>query len=126
MKSTELKRSPGNRKAARTEKNCARSGRAITDHAADEQIRRCHLRRWPDKEQENKYFELNTDKKQRGKPAKRIKPPVLEFALLESIDPKTLNKLLIASSLKVKKVRRYPGWILQTTYNLKSRPIQII
>jgi hypothetical protein len=40
--------------------------------------------------------------------------------LLESIDPRTLDILLTAASLTVKRVKRYPGWILQQTYNLKS------
>jgi len=33
---------------------------------------------------------------------------------------------LTAASMKVKRVKRYPGWILQTTYNLKNRPLQFI
>lgn len=92
-------------------------------------LNRQKLDRWPTQEQEQKYFELNTDKKNRNnRPAKRIKPPVFGFALLEQAmgdnDPlkaMTINKLLICSSLKIKRVRRYPGWILQRTYNLKNR-----
>jgi hypothetical protein len=46
--------------------------------------------------------------------------------LLESIDPVTLDKLLTAASLKVKRVKRYPNWVLQTVYNLGRRPLQFI
>ena len=38
----------------------------------------------------------------------------------------TENKLLVAASLEIKKVRRYPGMILSRTYNLKNRPIVIL
>ena len=83
--------------------------------------------RWPTSDQESMYFEMNTAKKQRNQPARgRIQQPVMPFALMESIDPVVLDKLLTAASMTVKKVRRYPGWILQTVYNLKSRPIQFI
>lgn len=93
----------------------------------EEQVRHEASRRWPTPDQEVKYFELNTAKdKPRGGGRSKIKPPARPFALLESIDPKVLDKLLTASSLKLKRVRRYPGWILQHTYNLKNRPIQII
>lgn len=82
-------------------------------------------RQWPSKEQEQAYFEMNA----KNHPAARgggIKPPVFEFALMESIPANQLDKLLTASSLTVKRVKRYPGWILQRTYNLKNRPIEII
>jgi len=93
----------------------------------EEQVRREASRRWPTKEQEQKYFELNTAKdKPRGPGRSKIKQPDFPFLLLESIDPATLDKLLTASCLRLKKVARYPNWILQHTYNLKSRPIQII
>ena len=82
---------------------------------------------WPTSDQENMYFEMNTAKKQRNQPARgRIQPPTQSFSLMESIDPVVLDKLLTAASMTVKKVRRYPGWILQTVYNLKSRPIEFI
>jgi hypothetical protein len=127
MKSTEFKRSPGKRKVARSDKNCARSGKPPVNLAGHEQIRNEANRRWPTVEQQNLYFELNTSKNPVNRPSKgRIKPPVNEFALLESVDPVTLDKLLTAASLRVKRVKRYPGYIIQRTYNLKNRPIQII
>jgi hypothetical protein len=82
--------------------------------------------RWPTQESENLYFELNTTKQAINRPANRIRPPVLEMPLLESVDPVTLDKLLTAASLKVKRVKRYPGWVLQTVYNLGRRPLQFI
>ena len=92
-------------------------------------IRRQATDRWPTADSEQKYFELNNDKKAKGgRKANGIKPPAFPFALLEQAighdDPiraRTINKLLICSSLKIKKVRRYPGWVLQRTYNLKNR-----
>jgi len=80
--------------------------------------------RWPTQEQEAKYAELNQAKQPRGQ--KKIRQPELPFALLESIPAKQLDKLLTAASFKLKKVKRYPGWVLQRTYNLKGRPIEII
>ena len=83
--------------------------------------------RWPTSDQESMYFEMNTDNKQRNQPARgRIKQPVLPFPLMESVDLVVLDKLLTAASMTAKRVRRYPGWILQTVYNLKSRPIEFI
>ena len=56
--------------------------------AGEEEIRQAANRRWPTKEQEALYFELNTDKKNRNnRPANRIKPPAFGFALLESVKP---------------------------------------
>jgi hypothetical protein len=82
--------------------------------------------RWPTQESEALYFELNTSKQAINRPAKRIRPPALPMPLLESIDPVTLDKLLTAASLKVKRVKRYPNWVLQTVYNLGRRPLQFI
>ena len=124
MKTDERKRSPGKVKDSRAGKNCKRSGKACVP--ADEQVRRGHLRRWPDKDTEDLYFALNTAKKQRGAPAKRIKPPAMEFPLMESLSDETRKKILLASSLEVKKVKRHPGWVLSRVYNLKNRPIEFI
>ena len=116
--------SSGKRKLARADKNCARSGKAKMNLAGEEQVRNEANRRWPTKETEQKYFELNIKKAQAAnRPAKRIKPPVLGFALLESLSYATLDRILTCSSLKLKRVKRYPGWILQSVYSLKNRPI---
>lgn len=87
--------------------------------------------KWPEDWQLDLYHDLNNSKFNTGRRRDpeikvRVKPPVFPFALLESVEPHTLDKLLTAASIAVKKVKRYPGWILQNTYNLKSRPIQII
>lgn len=83
--------------------------------------------RWPDDEQLVKYHELNQDKKKTGgrrKPRKNL-PPV-EFPLMDEINPVIRNRMLIAASLKVKEVKRLPGFILQRTYNHKKRPITFV
>ena len=86
--------------------------------------------RWPTARSEDKYAELNKGRTKRNKPGKKaIKPMDTGFALLDGLVgtcPKTLDKLLTAASLKLKRVRRYPNWVLQRVYNLKNRPIQII
>jgi hypothetical protein len=83
--------------------------------------------RWPDPKTEDKYAELNRAKRPRRKPGK-IKPAGGGFTLLDmAIDKgRALDTLLTAASLKLKKVRRYPGYVLIHTYNLKNRPIDII
>lgn len=102
-------------------------GKPAGDVVGERFIREQANDRWPGSRQMDLYFELNTSKEKRPSPTRRVKAPVFAFALMESVnDRKALDKLLIAASLKVKKVRRYPGWILQQTYNLKNRPIQII
>jgi len=111
----------------RAGKNVARRTRVSLNPVAENFIRHQDENRQPTKESEMLYFELNNDKNKKDpRPANRIKPPRFEFALLESIKPDVLDKLLTASCLRLKKVARYPNWILQHTYNLKSRPIQII
>jgi len=111
----------------RAGKNVSRRTRVPADLAGEQFIRHQAESRWPTQATEALYFELNNDKtKKDPRPANRIKPPRFEFALLESIKPDVLDKLLTAASMKVKRVKRYPGWILQTTYNLKNRPLQFI
>ena len=84
-------------------------------------------RQWPTKEQEQLYFELNQAKdKPRGPGRKGIKQPDFPFAMLESIPAAQLDKLLTAASFQLKRVKRFPGWILVRTYNLKNRPIEFI
>ena len=111
----------------RAGKNVSRRTRVPADPVVDQFIRHQAANRWPSQATEAMYFELNNDKtKKDPRPAKRIKPPRFEFALMESIKPEILDKLLTAASMKIKRVKRYPGWILQQTYNLKNRPLQFI
>ena len=83
--------------------------------------------RWPDQATEDKYAELNRAKRPRRKPGK-VKPAQGGFTLLDAVidKGKALNTLLTAASLQLKRVRRYPGYVLIHTYNLKNRPIEII
>lgn len=114
-------------KLRREGKNRKRRGPATEDEFGLRYLKDQANDRWPEDRQCDLYFELNTTKKAVGRPSRgRIKPPTVEFALLESIDARTLDILLTAASLKVKRVKRNPGWVLQRTYNLKNRPIQII
>jgi hypothetical protein len=65
----------------------------------------------------------------RGPSIKKIKPMKQGFTILDSLVgscPKALETVLLAASLKLKRVRRYPGYVLIRTYNLKNRPIEII
>ena len=88
--------------------------------------------RWPTQYSEQLYHELNLVKRPRQQRRKGIKPGQQGndgFMILETLIgncPKTLDKLLTAASLKIKRVRRYPGMILTRTYNLKNRPITIL
>jgi len=111
----------------RAGKNVARRTRVSLNPVAENFIRHQDENRQPTKESEMLYFELNNDKNKKDpRPANRIKPPKYEFALMESVRSEVLDKLLTAASLKVKRVKRYPGWILQSTYNLGRRPLQFI
>lgn len=86
--------------------------------------------RWPTEAALVKCHELNMVKVSRRQARKGIKPAHdTGFMILESLlgnCPATLDKLLVAASLEIKKVRRYPGMILSRTYNLKNRPIVIL
>ena len=87
--------------------------------------------RWPTQHSLHLYGELNMIKRPRQQRRKGIKPGQSNdgFMILETLIgncPKTLDKLLTAASLKIKRVRRYPGIILTRTYNLKNRPITIL
>jgi hypothetical protein len=86
------------------------------------------LNAWPSKESGDLYASLNRDKPakrpENKKPVGRFNFSLLELAIESSA--KELNKLLTAAALKLKPVRRPPGFILQRTYNLKKRPIEIV
>lgn len=88
--------------------------------------------RWPDENTRARAqsFALGKEKEPTGKKKKRATRPMPSgFPLIENLMgtcPGALHKLLVASSLQIKKVRRYPGYVLSRTYNLKDRPIEII
>ena len=94
-------------------------------------IRHQDEHRWPTAMTEDKYAEMNKDRKfrkPRPGPEKKIKPATMGFTLLDAVidKGKALQTLLTAASLQLQKVRRYPGYVLIRTYNLKNRPIEII
>ena len=106
-----------------------RHGRAILRVSEDEQVRYEHLRRWPTQYQEQVYADMNRARGRAGRRrpgAKRIKPRQTTFPLLHEIKADVLDKLLTASSLKLKQVRRDPGFVLIRQYHLKNRPLVFI
>jgi len=110
----------------RAGKNCSRKGPAIEDQAGANFIRYQDLYRHPDAEQLVKAWELKNEKRPR-RPKKPIKPMQTGFTMLDAlIDSPALETVLLAASLKIKRVRRYPGYVLQRVYNLKNRPLEII
>jgi hypothetical protein len=97
----------------------------VADAAGLNFIRHQSDNRWPDAATQIKAQELAMKKHPRGRA--QSKPMEQGFTLLDAIiDKPALDVLLTAASLKLKKVRRYPGYVLQRVYNLKNRPIQII
>lgn len=131
--------SSGARKAARTERQLGRRSRPIANQAHRSFLKIQDRDRVPDDDVCDKYASLNKKKHQPGPGRSRPAPlgmPLLE-ALLTSPNPadwkvheqescKNVIKLLVAASLKIKRVKRHPGWILQRTYNHKNRPITIV
>jgi len=109
----------------RAGKNCSRKGPAIADQAESNFLRHQAASRWPTDWSLDKMAEMAMDKKPRSR--QKSKPMTLGFSVLDHlIDKPGLDKLLTAASLKIKRIRRYPGYVLMKTYNLKNRPIQII
>ena len=85
--------------------------------------------RWPDSRTEDKYAELNRAKQPRRKPGNSVKPMQQGFTMLDGLignRGRALDTLLTAASLQIKNVKRYPGYILVRSYNLKNRIIEII
>ncbi len=126
-------RSSGKVKESRSGKNCSRrAGKGpLLRVSENEQVRNEASRRWTNKEQDQAYFELNRTelgKAQRGGRAGK-KPPTFFFPLLEqamgadneSWKLDTIRELFKCASLKLKPVKRYPGYILERTYNLKGK-----
>ena len=126
------KTSSGARKArANKGINGKRRSPAPANEQTMEFIRHQNLNRWPTEESLQKQWELEQDKQASRPPVGRIKPADLGFPLLEqavSTEQKELSikKLLVAAALKLKRVKRHPGWVLQRTYNLGKRPLEFV
>jgi hypothetical protein len=115
--------SSGARKFGKANRN--RRGRAIAKGPEANLIRHQSDHRWPDKETLEKAGELAMKKQPRSRA--KSKPMQLGFSLLDlCIDKASTHKLLLAASLKIKKVKRYPGYVLERVYNLKGRVIELI
>lgn len=111
----------------RVDKNCSRKGPAIVDQAGANFIRYQGLYRHPDTEQLVKAWELKNEKRGGRPNRKNSKPTQSGFTLFDAVvDSRNLEKLMLAASLKIKRVRRWPGYVLIKTYNLKNRPLEII
>lgn len=124
-KRTRSKRTSSGARKNRAGKNCSRKGPAIADQAKGNFLRHQSGNRWPTEGTMIKAYELMKDRKTRSR--SKSKPMEQGFTVLDHlIDKPYLAKLLVAASLKIKRVRRYPGYVLQRTYNLKNRPIEII
>jgi hypothetical protein len=121
--------SSGARKGRADRGTSRRNTTALADAAGYLFLKEQKRHRWPSAWSEDKYAELNKDKKRPGGARGKIKPMQTGFTLLDSLIgncPKALETVLLAASLKLKRVRRYPGYVLIRTYNLKNRPIEII
>lgn len=121
----------GARKAGRAGKNCGRrASQPVADEVGYSFIRFQANHRWPTEESKAKRNQLDIDdrkKKVRSspnrKPVRPLSTPLLETAALNN--PGAVEKLLSAACLKMKRVRRHPGWVLQRTFKLKNRPIDL-
>jgi hypothetical protein len=100
----------------------------VADAVADIFLRHQASNRWPTQDIMQKSWEMLKDRKTRRPGKKAIKPMDTGFTLLDALidKGKTLETLLTAASLKIKRVKRHPGYVLIRTYNLKNRPITII
>lgn len=113
------------------ERNMPRRGKA-TGNAAHADFLKIQPRdRHPGQAERDKAFEMLKDRPTSG-PVKKSPSP-LPMPLLESLafhtNPNTVKataRLLIAACLKVKNTRRHPGWVLQRTYNMKNRVVEIV
>ena len=116
-------------KAGRAGRQMERRGPAIGNQAQASFLKHQADNRWPEQAVLDKYAELNAKKHQ---PSRQIKKPNrLGFPLMEQAmhginGTVIVGKLLTAACLKFKRVKRHPGWILETTYNMKGRPIEVI
>ena len=124
LKGTRKKRtSSGARKNSKTNRN--RRGRAIAKGPEANFIRHQSGNRWPDPATLEKAGELAMKKQPRSRA--KSKPMQLGFSLLDlCIDKASTHQLLLAASLKIKAVKRYPGHVLERVYNLKGRVIELI
>ena len=109
--------------------NVVRSRVPVVDVVGQAFLKAQKRDRWPTEAQMIKMHELTLVKRPRANLNKKIKPMNTGFLLLDGLIgtcPKVLNTVLMAASLKLKRVHRYPGWILQQTYNLHNRPLTFI
>jgi hypothetical protein len=130
-RSRKKRASSGARKERAARGFARRNTTALADSAGYLFLKEQKRNRWPSQYVMEKAFQLLKDRKggtRRGASIKKIKPQKQGFTLLDAVidKGKALETLLTAASLQLKRVRRYPGYVLIHTYNLKNRPIEII
>jgi hypothetical protein len=125
--------SSGARKGRADRGTSRRNTTAIEDGAGYLFLKEQKRNRWPSGDTMDKAYRLSVERRPGGrrKPTdqkKSIKPRKTSFTLLDAAItyPKALDTLLTAACLQLKRVRRYPGYVLIHTYNLKNRVIEII
>jgi hypothetical protein len=130
-RSRKKRASSGARKERAARGFARRNTTALADSAGYLFLKEQKRHRWPSQDIMDQAHRLANDRKgsAKRKPGnKPIKPQQQGFTLLDMVidKGKALETLLTAASLQLKRVRRYPGYVLIHTYNLKSRPIEII
>jgi hypothetical protein len=125
--------SSGARKGRADRGTSRRNTTAINDGTGYLFLKEQKRNRWPSQDTMDKAYRLSVERRPGGsrrKPTdqKTIKPRKTAFTLLDAAItyPKALGTLLTAACLQLKRVRRYPGYVLIHTYNLKNRVIEII
>jgi hypothetical protein len=131
-RSRKKRASSGARKDRAARGFARRNTTALADTAGYVFLKDQKRNRWPSQDTMDSAHRLANDRKgsAKRKPGnnKPIKPQQQGFTLLDMVidKGKALETLLTAASLQLKRVRRYPGYVLIHTYNLKNRTIEII
>jgi hypothetical protein len=124
--------SSGARKGRADRGTSRRNTTAINDAPGYLFLKEQKRNRWPSGDTMDKAYRLSVERRPGGSRRKptdqKIKPRKTSFTLLDAAItyPKALGTLLTAACLQLKRVRRYPGYVLIRTYNLKNRVIEII
>lgn len=110
--------------------NPGRRAPAWTDMAGQSFVRHEHEYRWPTEDQMNRcvrdFKEIT-----HGKPRDGIKPSRMSFKLFDlAIGTETKNKsmakLLLCAAMKVKRIKRHPGYRIMKTHSLGNRVLSMV
>lgn len=130
-KARKTKEGRGNRKVrAAAGKDVRRRSPVLLDGADIDYIK--NPNRWPTERQLVNYTELNMAKTPRGGGKKSNVPtfafPLIEQAMgtdLETYKVPAVARLLRAACFTIQPVKRYPGYVLKRTDNLKGKVIDL-